>query len=82
MTYKDRLQPWCIVRQEPGMPLEVLHRFRRRNDADHHLQAIKRLSHSGNLAIVFDAKDNLGNSGTQDTTQDTKTPAMSSSTSA
>ncbi|AFY71576.1 hypothetical protein Pse7367_3336 [Thalassoporum mexicanum PCC 7367] len=61
MTYKERLHPWCIVRHRVNdLQPEVLHRFRRHNDAEHHLQALKRLSRSGTFAIVFDAKENLG----------------------
>jgi hypothetical protein len=59
-SYKERLHPWCIVRQQSGMQPEVLQRFRRRNDAEHHLQAVRRLPRSGTLTIVFDGKETLG----------------------
>jgi hypothetical protein len=33
LTYRERLQPWCIVRQLPNLQRIVVARFSRRNDA-------------------------------------------------
>jgi hypothetical protein len=38
MTYADKLSPWCLVRLQSNMQNEVVARFRRRNDAEAHLQ--------------------------------------------
>jgi hypothetical protein len=53
MTYIDRLSPWCLVRLQANMQHEIVARFRRRNDAEAHLQVIQRLSADGKYAIIF-----------------------------
>lgn len=40
MNYIEKLHPWCIVRHFPNMQNSVVARFRRRNDAEAHLQAL------------------------------------------
>ncbi len=54
MTYKDQLQPWCIVRLLPNLQRLVVARFRRRSDAEAHLQILQQLGSSTNYAIIFD----------------------------
>lgn len=53
MTYIDRLSPWCLVRLQANMQHEIVARFRRRNDAESHLQVIQRLSADGKYTIMF-----------------------------
>jgi hypothetical protein len=65
MTYRDRLSPWCIILLLPQMQRlppaghrpPVVARFRRRNDAEAHLQALKRLNPTLHYEIVFDPID-------------------------
>jgi hypothetical protein len=53
VTYAERLSPWCIVRHFPNMEYQIIGRFRRRSDAEAHLQALRRLIPNGTLAIIF-----------------------------
>ncbi|KYC42601.1 hypothetical protein WA1_20335 [Scytonema hofmannii PCC 7110] len=53
MTYADKLSPWCLVRLQSNMQNEVVARFRRRNDAEAHLQIMQRLTAGGNFTIIF-----------------------------
>jgi hypothetical protein len=53
MTYIDKLNPWCIVRLQPNMQNQVVARFRRRSDAEAHLQVMRRLISSVSYTIIF-----------------------------
>lgn len=53
MTYIERLSPWCIVRHFPNMQHQMIGRFRRRSDAEAHLQALRRLIPNVSLIIIF-----------------------------
>jgi hypothetical protein len=57
MTYRDGLSPWCIILLLPQMQRSVVARFRRRNEAEAHLQVLKRLNPDGQYEIVFDPID-------------------------
>lgn len=54
MTYYQQLHPWCIIQLLPKMQRQVVARFRRRNDAEAHLQALCRLEPIANYEIIFD----------------------------
>ncbi len=54
MRYEDLLHPWIIVRQLSSMQNLTVKRFRRRNDADECLKALRRLSPDGEFVIMFD----------------------------
>ncbi|GAB4375273.1 MAG: hypothetical protein Kow00121_20820 [Elainellaceae cyanobacterium] len=54
MTYHQQLHPWCIIRLLPKMQRQVVARFRRRNDAEAHLQILRRLEPAATYEIVFD----------------------------
>ncbi len=54
MTYFNLLHPWCIIRQLPNLQRLVVARFRRRIDAESHLQIISRLIPSVTYEIIFD----------------------------
>jgi hypothetical protein len=56
MTYFDSLYPWCIIRVLPNLQSVVVARFRRRSDAEAHMQIIQRLIPSVSYKIVFDQK--------------------------
>ena len=53
-TYRVQLTPWCIVRLLPNMQRRIVARFRRRNDAESHLQVLRRLMPNVPFEIVFD----------------------------
>jgi hypothetical protein len=54
MSYFDKLHPWCIVRHLPNLQNPIVARFRRRNDAEAHLQILQRLMPDAQFSIVFD----------------------------
>jgi hypothetical protein len=54
MTYLERLHPWCIIRPLPGMRSSVVGRFRRRADAEGHLQVLQRMMPTVPFEIMFD----------------------------
>lgn len=54
MTYKTKLQPWCIVRQFPEMQQVIIERFRRYQDADAHLKILRRLTPNSSFVVMFD----------------------------
>ncbi len=54
MTYFNLLHPWCIIRQLPNLQRLVVARFRRRIDAESHLQIISRLIPNVTYEIIFD----------------------------
>ena len=54
MSYLDKLHPWCIVRHLPNLQNPIVARFRRRNDAEAHLQILQRLMPNAEFSIVFD----------------------------
>ncbi len=54
MTYLEKLSPWCIIRPLPNLRRRIIARFRRRNDAEAHLQVIRRLIPNVAYEIIFD----------------------------
>ncbi len=54
MTYKTQLFPWCIIRPQPNMKQTIVARFRRRNDAEAHLQILRQLLPTAPHTIIFD----------------------------
>ncbi|MUG92514.1 hypothetical protein F7734_08595 [Scytonema sp. UIC 10036] len=59
MTYAEKLSPWCLVRLQANMQHEIVARFRRRNDAEAHLQIMRRLTAGGNYTIIFNPVSEL-----------------------
>ncbi|MCP6763243.1 MAG: hypothetical protein NHB32_31705 [Fischerella sp. CENA71] len=53
MTYLEKLNPWCIVRLSPNMQNQIVARFRRRNDAEAHLQVLRRLIPGMSFTLIF-----------------------------
>lgn len=49
--------PWCIVRLLPNCQRIILQRFRRRQDAEGYLKALKDLLPNTCHIIVFDLED-------------------------
>ncbi|MBD0270157.1 MAG: hypothetical protein ICV77_17910 [Cyanobacteria bacterium Co-bin8] len=56
MTYHHRLYPWCIIRLLPNFQRITVARFRRRNDAEQHLNVLRRLIPNGSFVVMFDAQ--------------------------
>jgi hypothetical protein len=54
MTYKQQLFPWCIIRPFPNMRTQIVGRFRRRSDAEGHLQVLKQIIPGIPYEIMFD----------------------------
>ena len=54
MTYRDKLSPWCIIRPISSVQMRIVARFRRRSDAEGHLQILKRLMPDIPFEIMFD----------------------------
>ncbi|HEY9609887.1 hypothetical protein [Allocoleopsis sp.] len=54
MTYLDQLYPWCIIKPLPNLQRCIVARFRRRNEAEAHLQVIRRLLPHITYIIIFD----------------------------
>jgi hypothetical protein len=54
MTYKDKLNPWCIIRPVSNVQMRIVGRFRRRSDAEGHLQILKRMIPNVPFEIMFD----------------------------
>ncbi|NQE37550.1 hypothetical protein [Microcoleus asticus] len=53
LTYRDRLKPWCIIRQLPNCQRLTVARFSRRPDAESYLNALHRLMPAVTHRIVF-----------------------------
>lgn len=54
MSYKDQLQPWCVVRLLPEARSLVVGRFRRRSDAESHVRILRQIVPHAAYTILFD----------------------------
>ena len=54
MSYKDKLNPWCIIRPVSNVQMRIVGRFRRRSDAEGHLQILKRMIPNVPFEIMFE----------------------------
>ena len=54
MTYKNQCNPWCIIRQLPNGQVRHIIRFRRRSDAEAHLQILSSNNPTASYEIFFD----------------------------
>jgi hypothetical protein len=54
MSYKDKLNPWRIIRPLSDVQMRVVGRFRRRVDAEEHLKILKRMIPNVPFEIMFD----------------------------
>ena len=55
MPYKERLNPWLLVRLLPNMQRLTVGQFRTRSDADGHLQILCRLIPNAKFVVMFNA---------------------------
>lgn len=63
MTYFEKLHPWCIIRPLPNLQQRIVARFRRRNEAEAHLQIIRQLIPNVSHTIIFDPNPEQEDSG-------------------
>jgi hypothetical protein len=54
MTYQEKLSPWTIIRMQPDEQPFTIARFRRRGEAEGHLQVLKKRMPQAEFAIVFE----------------------------
>ncbi|NEQ64324.1 MAG: hypothetical protein F6K21_02270 [Symploca sp. SIO2D2] len=54
MSYLERLSPWCIIKLLPKMQRLTVARFRRRGDAEAHMQVLRRLIPDATFTIIYD----------------------------
>jgi len=54
MSYKTQLFPWCIIRPKANIQQIIVARFRRRSDAEAHLQILRQLLPTAPHTIIFD----------------------------
>ncbi len=54
MTYKTCLKPWAVARLLPHQKWVIIGRYRRRNDADGHLQLCRLRVPNLQFKVVFD----------------------------
>ncbi len=59
MTYQQKLSPWTIVRLQPNLQNITVGRFRRRSDAEGHMQILKQMMPQVQFAIAFDCGDDV-----------------------
>lgn len=68
MTYKEKLNPWCIIRPIPNLQAQIVARFRRRVDAEGRLKILNRMTPNSSFEIIFDTApkdtDSRGGSAT------------------
>jgi len=53
MTYKEKLQPWCIIRNLPDMRSTFIARFRSRSDAQGHMQLLRANNPTTSYQVIF-----------------------------
>jgi hypothetical protein len=53
MPYRERLNPWVLVRLLPNMQRVTVGQYRNRSDADGHLQIIRRLMPNAEFEVMF-----------------------------
>ncbi len=55
MPYRERLNPWVLVRLLPNMQRVIVGQYRNRSDADDHLEIIRRLMPNAEFVLMFNA---------------------------
>jgi hypothetical protein len=53
MPYKQRLNPWVLVRLLPNMQRMTVGQYRTRSDADGHLDILRRLMPKAKFVVMF-----------------------------
>jgi hypothetical protein len=53
MPYRERLNPWVLIRLLPNMQRVTVGQYRNRSDADGHLAIIRRLMPNSEFVVMF-----------------------------
>jgi hypothetical protein len=56
MPYRERLNPWVLVRLLPNMQRITVGQFRNRSDADGHLEILRRLIPNAKFVVMFNTE--------------------------
>ena len=59
MSYRNRLQPWCIVRHLPNGQNQIIERFSNRSEAEAYMRTLQRLMPAAYRSLIFAAGDNF-----------------------
>ncbi|MBF2029333.1 MAG: hypothetical protein NW224_03005 [Leptolyngbyaceae cyanobacterium bins.302] len=54
MSYQQRLNPWVVNKLLPNLKQLTVSRFRRRNEAEAYLKALKQMQPQSHFALLFD----------------------------
>jgi hypothetical protein len=54
MTYQEQLSPWVVHQLLPNLKQQTLARFRRRNEADAYLRAMKQMRPQSRYEVSFE----------------------------
>ena len=52
-NYRASIMPWCVVQLLSDAQRTIVARFRKRNDATAHLQALQRLNPRATYEVIF-----------------------------
>lgn len=55
MTYQEYITPWVVVRLLPDMRRVIVGRFRKRSDAEGHLQLLQQQIPDSRFVVMFDS---------------------------
>jgi hypothetical protein len=58
VNYQQKLSPWTIVRIQPDQKRITVARFRRRSDAEGHVNVLKKMVPDAEFAIAFECHKN------------------------
>jgi hypothetical protein len=58
VNYQQKLSPWTIVRIQPDQKRITVARFRRRSDAEGHVNVLKQRVPDAEFAIAFECHKN------------------------
>ncbi len=56
MPYRERLNPWAVVRLLPNMQRITVGQVRNRSDADGHLEILRRLIPNAKFVVMFNTE--------------------------
>jgi hypothetical protein len=59
MTYQQRLSPWVIHKLLPNLKQLTVNRFRRRNEAEAYMKALKQMYPHIQFALTFEVGEEL-----------------------
>lgn len=78
MSYKERLNPWTIVRILPNTERVNVSRFRSRSDADGHLKFLRQQIPNAAFEVIFDCQRHASANSLTDEQEQPKEVQLSS----